>query len=196
MMITTEQYQKVYGFESLALPPEVDELDSLRDLASKETLKARRKSLKASLREQEMMHALQADRISLKFRWAWVKNQGEYGYILNERNMYVGRLVHQLTYYTPSEDTKKYKSTYIGPMPDWVREKHQSAKRYFKDNELFVFSRHKDFFDISEVVVPLKQASPLLVAMRKDDSKQYLLAAWGLEYELPVSLGGLLPDGS
>ena len=41
-------------------------------------------------------------------------------------------------------------------------------------------------------IQPQRRVSPLLLAFDMDE-RVYLLAAWGLEYELPQSLGGKLP---
>lgn len=88
-------------------------------------------------------------------------------------------------------------SLYIGPFPNKVAAAYQKARQCFPEDSLTVVSRHKEFFYNAtvEVVRPPSKASPLLIAVPHTGSTihaTYLIAAWGLEYELPKSLGGLL----
>ena len=88
-------------------------------------------------------------------------------------------------------------SIYIGPLPDWVADKYQAAKKLYGDERLSVVSRERTFFDtkVSPALKVPPQGSPLLImASPQNGDTLYLLAAWGLEYELPERLGGLLKE--
>lgn len=80
---------------------------------------------------------------------------------------------------------------YTGPLPGWVTDKYIAARDVFGAEHLCVVSRNKEFFKVN--VLP-REASPMLLGYHATMNKVYLLAAWGLEYELPKSLGGLLDD--
>lgn len=67
-------------------------------------------------------------------------------------------------------------------MPLWVNRKYQEAKRFFDTSNLVVISRDKRLFALSPEPVP--QLSPLLIGVFPPD-EFLLLAAWGLEHELP-----------
>ena len=90
---------------------------------------------------------------------------------------------------------------YLGDMPQWVLEKHRLAEKIIAPDCLGIITKDISLVGVIgeyDSQIPFRKRCPLLIAYI--DGFQpipempvfWLLAAWGLEHELPKSLGGLL----
>ena len=191
MEIIRDLYQKKYNYKVVEPLPEYFAVDEIREKYQCEPYKARRKIFKALLEEKEAMVALCCDRIQLQMRWLG----SPYDHLfLEEDGLYAGYIHGRLPYVRKinsygEPQVPLYLSIFTGELPPNIIKTYEKAKKYFSKKELIVVSRDPRLFDIREIA---PKVSPLLIAMSKKTNKQYLLAAWGLEHELPKSLGGLL----
>lgn len=214
--ISIAQYQEKYQFSRTAGADPPDLLECARLAAQKEDFPARR----AYLLHQVGWLELGAEPIRLPLEMKTLRvNEGDL-YMKNYRSypqchinadgLYTGGVelpldIHSREFessvgvadpYAPHANVVRHKSLYIGPLPDFARCKYKAAAARFGASRLAVVSRERRFFliDRQETASFLK-LSPLLVGFG-DHGEQYLLAAWGLEHELPKSLGGLMDDSA
>ena len=194
--VPIEQYAAAYDFK--VSTREASDLEPLAQLVAEETYPARKAVLTRELADRRNAKALGLEEISIGVKYSEFGSRylSTTGYEITSNDLYLGGIERRLTYtriQTPGDWTQ-HNSIYIGPLPEWVRVKYEEAKRYFPVGRLAVVSRCKEFFDIQTQsrIDPALRLSPLLLAFDMND-KVYLLAAWGLEYELPASLGGKLP---
>ena len=184
------QYAGHYDFE--VRKPLVDRVEELKAALCYEGSKLRRGVFKRELWWEEVSVLLGGEILTLPLEY-----QGQGGFWDCKQNgLYLGGIEKKVEIRLHwGRDLRQvwvegkwmHDSVYVGPMPEWVQEKYQRARKVFPKGDLLVASRNEAFFDY-QVVVP---GSPLLLAMDRKRERQILLAAWGLEYELPKSLGGL-----
>lgn len=192
MMIAKQLYQEKYGYEVMETIPEYFLVDELKERCKKEIFPERRRVFLELLREKEMMVALCCEKIQLPFQWVDSNN----AVYVEDGYLYVGYLKHNLTWYRRVDKYGdgagiRYESMYVGELPKHVIDKYKKATKYFSSKELIIVSKDPRLFNIQEIAPGI---SPLLIGMKKHTNKQFLLTAWGLEHELPKSLGGLLND--
>lgn len=195
MAVQLEQYQKAYSFTVLKPAPSVEDLAAWADKVHAEPFKARRGLLAKRLRWECIKWVLQADVIQLPFR----TNPNGVSVQLDTPDLYVGGITERVSWIrwvkeNPPRQWVEGNSLYIGDMPKWVVTKVQQAQRFRDALDLVVVSRDPSLFHVTER--RLVTGSPLLVGYSREHNEKLLLAAWGLEHELPKSLGGLLPDPS
>ena len=185
-------YIEKYEFKILTPVPSFETIDELKeeieDLKRNKILKNRRKALQELLARFQMMEELQADLISLPLKWNYYHGRFEV-----PPGTYIGgieRYIESVVIHLP--ETRRL--IYTGVLPIWVRNKYLKARHYFSPSRLIVVSKNPQLFSEAKAIV--RNLSPLLIAIerRNDDLTQFLLAAWGLENELPKSLGGILEE--
>ena len=169
-----EQYAKAYRFQVKPKPA----FGSGED----KRFKARNQVLKRSLPIKYAVEILGCEIIDLRIQW----NPYMKCFWIEALNLYAGGLEQPVGVLDLSPYSV-HKGVYTGPLPVWVTERYWAARQYFKVEEMIIVSRDKTMFSRTP-----KLGCPLLLAIRDDIC--VLIAAWGLEHELPQSLGGLLPD--
>lgn len=218
-LLDIKSYQDYYGFTSVGgkFKTEIDVLaerleginSRLRNPAYKfqkglykRFAKETELELKKQRRLQEILNLVCADLIILPISQettTWFGYEATC-YTVKVPNLYVGGFMRAILVRGQrfSQDRistvpEWVESIYVGDVPAWVSDKVGKALTFFNPDELLVVSRHRELFS-SQIVIP--KTSPLLIAYvpRIYPDGQILLAAWGLEHELPKSLGGLLPD--
>ena len=187
--VPIEQYAQAYEFK--VADKQLSDLERLAQMVAEETYPARKAVLARELAARRNAEALGVEDISIPIRYNTIDK--EYWIGQTTSTLYLGGIEQRLLFNRKHRDDR-CASLYVGPLPAWVRTKYEEAKHYFPTDRLAVVSKHKLFFDIRDkpYIEPARLLSPLLLAFDKND-KVYLLAAWGLEYELPQSLGGKLP---
>ena len=216
-ILTLTRYEEAYGF---SLPERKVSNEKVADV---ELLRSRLDVERYQLRRQVFEKLISTRRTQpLTFSEVTSKLAGELIYLplhalpsLAPRGgwcvlgLYIGGIEQRIDYLYgsgrpggPKHFQKVEKSLYVGDLPEWVAERYEEAKKYVKVSDLLVVSRDAALFDVERVTSP---RSPLLivadrkVVLNEDGNPKvqqlhYLIAAWGLEHELPQSLGGLLPE--
>ena len=187
--ISLEQYAIHYGF-GIGQKTTSEQLAALELELEHSPFRARRKALAKSLPMLRAEEALGAEPIQIPMDRHW--HGGRFFYACPQE-LYVGGLYrranvcreHHGTYYDLSAEG----CVYTGPLPLWVGEKAKMAANYVDSDRILVASKDKTLFDVEPILI--QQRSPLLIIYWRTN-RQSLLAAWGLEHELPRSLGGLL----
>ena len=198
-ILPVESYAGHYGFT--IVEHEKPTPDWAKEQLKTERFPQRRRILRRLIHSSEQITVLDASQISLGVHYGpfVLKDESsEFDWMISrsDSSLFVGGVERRVTSRVKGEDIIN-RSIYIGPLPDWVADKYQVAKKLYGDGRLAVVSRERTFFDI-KAFPALKlppQGSPLLImASPQNGDTLYLLAAWGLEYELPERLGGLLKE--
>ena len=198
-ILPLEAYARHYDFT--VVEHDKPKLDWAKEQLKAERFPQRRHILRRLVRSCEQITVMDASQISLDVRYGPFILEGEqsrfdWGISRIYPPLFVGGMERRVTSRIVGADIIN-RSIYIGPLPDWVADRYQVAKKLYGDGRLAVVSRERTFFDI-KAFPALKlppQGSPLLImASPQNGDTLYLLAAWGLEYELPERLGGLLKE--
>jgi len=191
--VTIEQYQNHYGFTTVSLDGMVDELEWTKKQFDRERGKKRRQFYQERIKEIEIMINLSVEPISLNISKAKDPNKdfAISPIFFVPDDTYIGGLEEELSYKQNNRFQKiDFKdSLYIGQCPDWVWEKYVEGKKVFGIDNIFVLSKNRDLFRHTMIIPKI---SPLLIGYM--NGVCYLLAAWGLENELPKNLGGVLEE--
>lgn len=178
-------YKERYSFTTKPIPPDDQLVQLEEDIRLSKGWPARQHALKSKLRFLRLCRLLSAEPASI----ASIKRETNY-FKVYDPSLYIGGLRTQIIWQCMTDRRFSYhKSIYTGPLPEWVDAKARLAKKYFRADELVVVSKNPAFFSTEDIV----NGSPLLLGFYRGEIP-LLLAAWGMEYELPKSLGGLLPD--
>jgi len=212
-----EHYKNRYGF---TYPPSreakiKDSIQKLEELVSREKYQARKRVYNERLQEQRTLHRdyelceiLQAEIINIDLRYYrtlelranyHTKYELDKTWVVSREGVFIGGIESEAFFIrnTFSRDETGFKSLYIGHLPDNVKVKYEEAKKYIDRNRICVASKNSKLFSMRSFKVepePPPWVSPLLIA-QPSTGNILLLAAWGLEHELPKSLGGLLEEG-
>lgn len=192
-------YMDAYGYERPADERITEERErvSARLAMEPKSFKERRRTFQNQLSFLDAAEACGADFIDLPA--VSYLGAGRWQVHDNWRGapLYLGGVKHRLTIGTGRPGTYETKSLYIGDMPQTAMARYCTALRYFADDQLAVVSRDHRLFDLQthRIPLPAPSRSPLLiVASPYGPSRFLLLAAWGMEHELPRSLGGVLDE--
>lgn len=157
--------------------------DELLQAVRDERYPARIKVMKKVIDNRHLIESLGADLIMLPISWHQKREREPWkGWRIQDERLYLGGIEERQPF--RHEHGNMMESLYIGPLPTWVADKYDQAKEFFKKNELFVVSRHRESFDFHERPVPTAHLDPLLIGVDRQ-GVQYMLAAWDLNLERP-----------
>lgn len=186
--VPLEQYAIHYDF-SVGQKTTGEQLWALEQETKHSPFRARRKALAKSLPMLRVEIALGAEPIQIPIDGHY---HGGLLFYTCPKDLYIGGLFREVEVcksHSDDYDLSVELCVYTGPLPPWVAEKAKVAANYVDWDRILVVSRDKTLFDVEPVLI--QRRSPLLV-IYWHANRQSLLAAWGLEHELPKSLGGLL----
>ncbi len=157
--------------------------DELLQAIQDEWYPARTKVMKKIVDNRHLIESLGADLIMLPISWHRKQQLENWkGWLILDDKLFLGGIEERQTFQHPRGNLKE--SLYIGPLPKWVDDKYEQAKRFFKTKELFVVSRYRESFDFHERPVPTAHLDPLLIGVDRQGT-QYMLAVWDLDLERP-----------
>ena len=184
-----EIYQTYYDF---TLQEHHTTLSALERALQIETIPKRREIINERLtwarRLDNVCNVLSVGIISLPMNWGNYMDWNTKAIYIHKPQLYVGGLDKRIVVVYPDTQWGETNlSIYMGDLPHWVFQIYKQAQPLV--DEVIVVSRDARLFNVKAVGYKI---SPLLIGCI--GTEFILLAAWGLEHELPKSLGGLLDD--
>ncbi|KKL44678.1 hypothetical protein LCGC14_2363310, partial [marine sediment metagenome] len=133
------QYAERYGFEAREIT--VDRVGELKAAISYEGSKLRRRIYERELWWEKAAVILGGEPISLPILCR------EGGWACRREGLYLGGIEKRVSVWLDwGYDSRwMHDSVYVGPMPEWVQEKYQGARRLFPKGDLLVASRNEAF---------------------------------------------------